>query len=92
MNSLEICDLLFTKSCVVGFLEDNSDIGIAFSLCMGELFYAVPHCELFGAVEENGIIALQKAAGISLANLLALLEFYLQSTFVKLDVRRPDLY
>lgn len=86
-----ITDPCLTKSSadVVNFLEGNNDIGFAFSVDVEDLFYAVPHSELFLAVkkciDENGAVAFQNGAGMSVGNLLALLEFYLQSTYIKFD-------
>lgn len=59
----------------------------AFSVDVVDLFYSVPHDELFRAVRElieaTGIVSFQNACGITLDSFLELLKVYLISTIVQ---------
>ena len=91
LKSLVVTDPFLTKSSddVVAFLRNNQAIGPAFSVDVEDLFYSIPHSDLFRAVrmcvDENGSIPFQNAVGISVEHFLTLLETYLNSTFISFD-------
>ncbi|CAN7997046.1 unnamed protein product, partial [Ixodes hexagonus] len=80
-------------------LRNNSLVGYAFSIDVEDLFYSVPHEEMYRSVlaciEASGVVAFQNASGIPLDSFMALLEFYLRSTFVsfndKLFIQRKGI-
>lgn len=63
----------------------------AFSIDVEDLFYSIPHPELFCAVrtfiEDAGPVAFQNMTGLSTDNFLELLRFYLSSTIVTFNDR-----
>lgn len=90
LNTLVISDPFSVTSsdCVVDFLREKQPVAnSAFSVDIEELFYSVPHAELFLAVreliEENGAVSFQNACGVSVDSFLQLLSVYLSSTFVE---------
>lgn len=91
LKGLEVDDPFATRNSadVTAFLKDQSSIGYLFSVDVEDLFYSVPHSDLFKSVREciesNGVITFQNSAGLSVDNFLSLLEFYLRSTFVSFD-------
>ena len=92
LNTLAVVDPFATSSSdvVVNFLRDNEPIAnTAFSLDVEELFYSVPHAELFVAVreliDENGAVSFQNACGLPADSFLELLTMYLSSTVVEFE-------
>ncbi|XP_040066971.3 uncharacterized protein LOC115320030, partial [Ixodes scapularis] len=92
LKCLQVTDPFLTKRSdeVADFFQDNQSIGYAFSVDIEDLFYSVPHCELFSAVREcidvNGVVSFQNTAGVSVEDFLNLLEAYLNSTFISLTI------
>lgn len=89
-------DPFLTKSSIdlAQFLNSNKDVGFRFSVDVQDLFYSVPQDQLLLSVkeciEENGDVCFQNSAGLSIDNFLALLQFYLNSTFNVFD-KQPFL-
>lgn len=79
---------------VIQCLEKNSLLNeCMFSLDMDDLFYSVPHSELFTVVRnysrDDGATAFMNACFISVSSFLELIRCYLESTFVK---DGPEIY
>lgn len=76
---------------VTQYLQNLESGGSACSLDVEDLFYSVPHAELFpigrACIEQNGVLAFERGAGISVDNFMTLLEFYLCSALVSYDGR-----
>lgn len=91
LSALHVDDPFATKNSseLVGLLNSNVHVGYAFSIDVEDLFYSVPHGELFVAVrnciETNGVIGFQNTAGVSVDSFMSLLEFYLKSTFISFN-------
>lgn len=88
LKSLDLHDPFGTKNStdVIAFLKENKEIGSMYSVDVGDLFYSVPHADLFQSVREcidlNGVVAFQNEVGISVNNFMSLLEFNRGSTIV----------
>lgn len=88
LSALQVEDPFATKTSgdVVSYLQSNDPIGYAFSVDVEDLFYSVPHDELFVAVREcierNGEVSFRNSAGVPADSFISLLEFYLQATFI----------
>ncbi|KAH7983788.1 hypothetical protein HPB52_014357 [Rhipicephalus sanguineus] len=70
---------------LVGLLQDSiPGANSGFSIDIEELFYSIPHEDLFKAVrhciERSGKVAFQNSSGVSVGRFLELLETYLTST------------
>nr|XP_037287876.1 uncharacterized protein LOC119180841 [Rhipicephalus microplus] len=92
LRGLELRDPFLTKNStdVIAFLKKKQkEIGFLFSIDVEDLFYSVPHTELFNSVREciecNGTVAFQNSVGISVDKFMSLLEFYLRATVVSFD-------
>lgn len=75
---------------VVDFLRERQPCAnAAFSLDIEDLFYSVPHTDLFVAVreliEENGAVSFQNSCGVPVDSFMQLLTLYLSSTFIEYD-------
>lgn len=70
----------------VSFLEDNQSVADFFSVDVEDLYYSIPHDELFRSVmtciEESGEVDFRNGTGLSSESFLSLLEFYLSATFI----------
>ncbi|XP_064469727.1 uncharacterized protein LOC135384457 [Ornithodoros turicata] len=93
LRELDLGDPFAVRSSgeVIGLLEELPSVGYLFSVDVVDLFYSVPHQELFRAVrdciEVNGLIAFQNASGLAVDNSMTLLEFYLGATVVQHEDR-----
>lgn len=91
LKCLQVTDPFLTKRSdeVADFFQDNQSIRYAFSVDIEDLFYSVPHCELFSAIRKcidvNGVVSFQNTAGVSVEDFLNLLEAYLNCTFISFD-------
>lgn len=83
LSALKLQDPFATKNSleVVSFLKEGPPVGFAFSVDVTDLFYSIPHKELFLAVrdciEEGNAVSFQNACGLTLKSFMTLLEFYL---------------
>lgn len=68
--------------------RDGSGLG-AFCLNVEDLYYSIPHSDLFRAtrecIEQNGEVQFRNASGVTVENFLELISFYLSSTFVNIE-------
>lgn len=93
LNCLTVADPFLTRKSddVIDFLRDNQSIGYMFSVDVEDLFYSIPHAELFESVtsciDASGVIPFQNSIGMTVDNFLTLLEAYLNSTFISFDKR-----
>lgn len=93
LRNLVIQDPFVVKNSgdVVSFLQGSSSLGYAVSFDIENLFFSIPHEDLFCAVrsciDENGVVDFQNTSGLTVDNFMKLLEFYLESTFVTFDNR-----
>nr|XP_054933396.1 uncharacterized protein LOC129387829 [Dermacentor andersoni]XP_054933397.1 uncharacterized protein LOC129387829 [Dermacentor andersoni]XP_054933398.1 uncharacterized protein LOC129387829 [Dermacentor andersoni]XP_054933399.1 uncharacterized protein LOC129387829 [Dermacentor andersoni]XP_054933400.1 uncharacterized protein LOC129387829 [Dermacentor andersoni]XP_054933401.1 uncharacterized protein LOC129387829 [Dermacentor andersoni]XP_054933402.1 uncharacterized protein LOC129387829 [Dermac len=74
---------------VVSFLEDNHSVADIFSVDVEDLYYSIPHDELFRSVmtcvEESGEVDFHNVTGLSSESFISLLEFYLSATFIRFE-------
>lgn len=95
LTAVKLHDPFATKNSfeVVSYLKECPPVGFAFSVDVTDLFYSIPHQDMFFAVreciEDGDVISFQNSCGMTLDNFMTLLEFYLQSTFVSF---RDNLY
>lgn len=92
LNSLTLDDPFLVKKSqdVIQVLETHKNKGLmACSFDVKDLYYSLPHDELFLCIEEciekHDVVAFQNEAGISVSGFLELLEVYLNSTFAIWD-------
>lgn len=91
LNSWDTRDPFDIKSSlsVIEFLGEIHAIGFAFSVDVEDIFYSVPHKDLFIAVrnciEDNGVVVFQNSTDMALDSFMSLLEFYLGATVVSFD-------
>lgn len=92
LSTLRLNDpfLLSNSDDLVLYLQQNkAAVRYGFSLDVEDLFYSIPHTQLFSAVresiEENGSITFQNQCGIHVDSFLELLKFYLSATAVSFN-------
>lgn len=82
--------LIRAPGTVSTFLQDECPEGVrAFSIDIKDLYYSLPQeevCTEVGyCIDRFGVLKFQNACGITVHRFLALLKFYMQSTFICLD-------
>ncbi|CAN7980436.1 unnamed protein product [Ixodes pacificus] len=89
LSTLQLDDpfLVPNSDALIQYLKTNaSTVRYGLSLDDEDLFYSIPHAELFEAVndsvEANGAIAFQNNCGLPVESFLELLRFYLSCTVV----------
>lgn len=89
LKNLEINDPFLipnSQTLIEHLKQDGTTVRYGFSLDVEDLFYSVPHKEMFAAtsacIENHGTVSFQNQCGISVESFMELLKFYLTSTVV----------